>query len=149
MSLRDELLAIDCLRVDAFPVERLGRTLRLRELNGQQRDQITALYVRHTKPGDLATVTEIPPHVHETYIVLSLIDETGKRVFADSDVKLIAERWPGDVITAIANKVQALSGMTPEQLDTARGNSESEASFDSGSASLVTLDGPSESCSRS
>jgi hypothetical protein len=144
MNLRDELLALDCLRVETFPVERFGKTLRLRELNGAGRDQITALYMRHTpyKQGQLAMVTDLPRHVNETYIALSVVDEKGARVFKDDDVTLIAERWPSELITQIANKIQQISGMTQEELESARGNSESEANFDSGSASLVTLDGP-------
>lgn len=139
MSLRDELLNVEILKIEELFVERLNKTLRLRELNGDGRDRITLLYVRSGIGRDGA-ISDVPPRVNETYVVLGVVDADGTRVFGDKDVDMIAEKWPGQVVKEIADKVSEISGMSPGAEENAAKNSESDLNSGSGSGSHSTLD---------
>lgn len=132
MGLREDILSIDDRKTEELYVERWNKTLRIRELDGVARDQITTLYIRQSQ-SDPQSKLDVPPGLFEYYVYHGVVDEAGNQLFTLEDIAVL-RRKNGEVVKFIAEAVQKLSGMAPDSLEEARKNFGSDQSADSGSA---------------
>jgi hypothetical protein len=79
-------------------------------------------------------------------VVMSVVDEQGKRLFKDTQVEEVAA-LPASILTRISDVTKRLSGITSEDIEELAGNSEGDQSDSSSSASPSLSVAPSPSSS--
>ncbi|HEX6682429.1 MAG TPA: phage tail assembly chaperone [Candidatus Limnocylindrales bacterium] len=128
---KKDILAADDIRHEDVPVPEWGGTVRVRGLTGAQRSLIEATMV--AAKGQAVTVrVDAFQTLRERLVAACLVDEDGKRLFTDVEVKQLGEK-SGDVLTRLFNKAQELSGMDQAAVENMAGNSEAAPSGGSGS----------------
>lgn len=117
---KSDILAVDDLPTEEVKVPEWGGTVRVRGMSGIERDAYEASQVAMRQAGK-------PPELRlanfrSKLIVRCLIDDAGKRLFADTDAAELG-RKSGKVVDRLFDVCRKLSGMTDEAVAEAEGNS--------------------------
>lgn len=121
------------LKTEDVPVPEWGGEVRLRELSSKERSLIEATTIG-AKGQSIEIRIEAFKTLREKTVVAALIDQDGKRLYQDKDAAQLGLK-SGQVIERLFQKVQELSGMNPEAVKDAEGNSAGTATDSSGSDS--------------
>ncbi|OGO12737.1 MAG: hypothetical protein A2Y53_04900 [Chloroflexi bacterium RBG_16_47_49] len=107
---RDDILKATDIQIE--PVEAWGGTVYVKGMTGKERDRFEASIVHiHGKKQDVNL-----ENVRAKLCVMSMCDENGKRLFADSDAPLLTEKSACELQKVFA-VAQRLSGITDEDID--------------------------------
>ena len=113
------ILSVDDLKTKDVEVPEWGGTVRIRELTGTELDSYEAQQTRQV--GD--RVEPNPIGSRARLVVRALIDENGKRLFADADAMKLSEK-SGLVLDRLWDEIAALSGQTAAAVEDAVKNSD-------------------------
>lgn len=126
MTLKDTILAADDLTYEDHPVPEWGVKVRVHGLTGTDRDAYEAKAVATRKGG---TDIELRLQDFRSKLLVKCLYEfdpktgkTGERIFDDKEASKLGAK-SGVVIDRLFDVARRLSGMSPEALADARGNS--------------------------
>ena len=107
---KDAILAVDDLTFEEVEVEEWGGTVRIRCHTGGERDAFEqSLMDAKGKAKNMADI-------RARFIAPVLVDEDGKRLFTNDEVKFLSDR-NGKVIGKLFDISQKLSGMTDDDVE--------------------------------
>jgi hypothetical protein len=111
MLSRDQILGVNDLPTDTFPVPAWGGDVTIRTLDGEQREdlenRIGAAQAAKGQPGRKSQIRALAA-------AYSLVDGDGKTLFALSDVPLLAKK-SGTALDVIFDRVLKFNAMTKEE----------------------------------
>lgn len=125
---RDQILEADDLRRLEVAVPEWGGTLLVRGLTGAERDQYEASMIRWK--GDSKIGADMA-NARARLVAMAAIDEHGKRLFSDRDVRLLGEK-SGAALDRVFDAVAGLSGLGAAVIDGLAANFDNGPSADSG-----------------
>ena len=135
------ILAAQDLQTEDVEVPEWGGAVRVRSFTGRERDAFEASMVRgegRDRKVDLTTM-------RARLVGLTVIDETGQRLFTDEEVDLLGAKSGAalDRVFAVAQKLNGLSGTDVEELAKNSSGvpsavSTSASALPSGSHTLIT-----------
>jgi len=109
---RDLIDGADDLPYEDVPVPEWGGTVRLRTLTGSERDAFEgSILVQNGNSRRLNL-----KNARAKLLVLSLVDEDGKRLYAETDVAKLGKK-SAKVLDRLFDKAQKLSGLTDEDVE--------------------------------
>jgi hypothetical protein len=114
---RDAILAASDATTEDVDVPEWGGTVRVRGLSGTERDQFEASML--VKRGRHRDVTLI--NARAKLVSLAVIDESGERVFSDSDVAELGHKSAA-ALTRVYEVASRLSGLSEADVDELEGN---------------------------
>jgi len=122
MGLKDQILSAEDIRHEDVTVPEWGGVkVRIRGLNGTQRDSFEAKMVALKKGGQ--DVELRLADFRSKFLVKCLYDpETDSRIFGDGDAQALG-RKSSAVIDRLFEVAQRLSGMSDDSVEEAKGNS--------------------------
>ena len=123
---RDAILQADDLPTEDVEVPEWGGTVRVRGLTGAERDAFEASIVEQRGKKTHFNMVNLRARL----VALSVVDEDGKRVFSDSDVKALGHK-SAVALQRVFKAAQRLSGLTAEDVEELAKNLESDQSDDS------------------
>lgn len=119
---RDEILQVVDITYTTVDVPEWGGVVRVRGLTGRERDAYEASAVMVRQDG---TRIVNPKNLRAKMVVMSVVDDAGKRLFSDEDIALLGAKSAA-ALERVFDTARHLSGMTED--DMAR----LEQDFDSG-----------------
>jgi hypothetical protein len=126
---RDEILEAEDLKRADVPVPEWGGTLLVRGLTGKERDQYEESMIRWQSGNKIgANMT----NARARLVSMAAIDEEGKRLFSDRDVRALGEK-SGKALDRVFDVVAALSGIGDAEIKELTANFDEGPSGDSGS----------------
>lgn len=126
---RDEILEAEDLKRADVPVPEWGGTLLVRGLTGKERDQYEESMIRWQSGNKIgANMT----NARARLVSMAAIDEEGKRLFSDRDVRALGEK-SGSALDRVFDVVAALSGIGDAEIKELTANFDEGPSGDSGS----------------
>ena len=135
------ILAANDLKSEDVEVPEWGGAVRVRSFTGRERDAFEASMVRGEGRDRKVDLTNMRARL----VGLTVIDETGQRLFTDDEVDLLGAKSGAalDRIFAIAQKLNGLSGSDVEELSKNSSGvpsavSTSASALPSGSPTLTT-----------
>ena len=135
------ILAAQDLQTEDVEVPEWGGTVRVRSFTGRERDAFEASMVRGEGRDRKVDLTNMRARL----VGLTVIDETGQRLFTDEEVDLLGAKSGAalDRVFAIAQKLNGLSGADVEELSKNSSGvpsavSTSASALPSGSPTLTT-----------
>ena len=135
------ILAANDLKSEDVEVPEWGGAVRVRSFTGRERDAFEASMVRGEGRDRKVDLTNMRARL----VGLTVIDETGQRLFTDDEVDLLGAKSGAalDRIFAIAQKLNGLSGADVEELSKNSSGvpsavSTSASALPSGSPTLTT-----------
>lgn len=117
---RDQILAVEDLKRETIDVPEWGGEVIVKSLTGAERDAFEDSVVRQrgkTRELNLR-------NARARLVSLSLIDESGSRLFSDGDVEALG-RKSAAALDRVFAAAQRLSGLTENDIDELAKNSES------------------------
>lgn len=109
---RDAILSADDLQSERVKVPEWGGEVIVRGMTGKERDQLETEVV--SRDGKRVKVNA--GNIRARLLVLSCIDEDGKRVFTDKDVKALGEK-SGSALDRVAAVAQRLSKIRDSDIE--------------------------------
>ena len=108
------ILAAQDLQTEDVEVPEWGGTVRVRSFTGRERDAFEASMVRGEGRDRKVDLTNMRARL----VGLTVIDETGQRLFTDEEVDLLGAKSGAalDRVFAVAQKLNGLSGSDVEEL---------------------------------
>ena len=135
------ILAAQDLQTEDVEVPEWGGTVRVRSFTGRERDAFEASMVRGEGRDRKVDLTNMRARL----VGLTVIDETGQRLFTDDEVDLLGAKSGAalDRVFAVAQKLNGLSGADVEELSKNSSGvpsavSTSASALPSGSPTLTT-----------
>ena len=135
------ILAAQDLQTEDFEVPEWGGAVRVRSFTGRERDAFEASMVRGEGRDRKVDLTNMRARL----VGLTVIDETGQRLFTDEEVDLLGAKSGAalDRVFAVAQKLNGLSGADVEELSKNSSGvpsavSTSASALPSGSPTLTT-----------
>ena len=135
------ILAAQDLQTEDVEVPEWGGAVRVRSFTGRERDAFEASMVRGEGRDRKVDLTNMRARL----VGLTVIDETGQRLFTDEEVDLLGAKSGAalDRVFAIAQKLNGLSGADVEELSKNSSGvpsavSTSASALPSGSPTLIT-----------
>ena len=135
------ILAAQDLQTEDVEVPEWGGAVRVRSFTGRERDAFEASMVRGEGRDRKVDLTNMRARL----VGLTVIDETGQRLFTDEEVDLLGAKSGAalDRVFAIAQKLNGLSGADVEELSKNSSGvpsavSTSASALPSGSPTLTT-----------
>ena len=135
------ILAAQDLQTEDVEVPEWGGTVRVRSFTGRERDAFEASMVRGEGRDRKVDLTNMRARL----VGLTVIDETGQRLFTDEEVDLLGAKSGAalDRVFAVAQKLNGLSGADVEELSKNSSGvpsavSTSASALPSGSPTLTT-----------
>lgn len=128
---RDELLAIQLPTTVVILPD--GRSVRVRGMTGQERDEFEAAMIFADKRGRLSMNFDFMKRVRGWVVTHCLVDEFGKRVFSDDDIPVVAD-MPALFLQPIYEAARRLSALDAKDIEDLGKASETVLVADSGSA---------------
>ena len=113
------LSAPDLATVDV-DVPEWGGTVRVRALNGRERDAFEASCMKERKDGTQEFITR---NMRAKLVALALVDDKGQRLFADEDVAALGKK-SAKALSRVFDAASALNGITPDDVKSLEGNSD-------------------------
>lgn len=123
---RDDILKSDDLATEDVDVPEWGGVVRIRGLTGTQRDGFEASVVKMNGPNKQYNLANI----RARFVALCVVDDEGKRLFSDQDVKQLGEK-SATALERVWTAARKLSGMSDddvEELAEGFGNDQSDGS---------------------
>lgn len=115
----DEILKAEDLKTERVEVPEWGGDVIVRELKGKARDEFEAS--QYVKKGDKLEFTN--ENARAKLVVRSLVDEDGKLLFTPNQASFLGDK-SGAVLDRLYDVAAKLSGLTPNAVEDAKGNSE-------------------------
>ncbi len=108
------ILAANDLKSEDIEVPEWGGAVRVRSFTGRERDAFEASMVRGDGKDRKVDLTNMRARL----VGLTVIDETGQRLFTDEEVDLLGAKSGAalDRVFAVAQKLNGLSGADVEEL---------------------------------
>ena len=138
------ILAAQDLQTEDVEVPEWGGAVRVRSFTGRERDAFEASMVRGEGRDRKVDLTNMRARL----VGLTVIDETGQRLFTDEEVDLLGAKSGAalDRVFAVAQKLNGLSGTDVEELSKNSSGvpsavSTSASALPSGSPTLTTSSG--------
>ena len=131
---RDQILSANDLETKLVPVPGWGGEVKIQALTGAQRDAFEASMLAAKGKDQQRNLVNIRARL----CALSIVDESGNRLFTDADVKFLGNKSAA-ALQSVFEAAQKLNGMTPSDVEELAGNSDSDQSEDSGSDSQLPL----------
>ena len=135
------ILAANDLKSEDIEVPEWGGAVRVRSFTGRERDAFEASMVRGEGRDRKVDLTNMRARL----VGLTVIDETGQRLFTDEEVDLLGAKSGAalDRVFAVAQKLNGLSGADVEELSKNSSGvpsavSTSASALPSGSPTLIT-----------
>ena len=135
------ILAAQDLQTEDVEVPEWGGAVRVRSFTGRERDAFEASMVRGDGKDRKVDLTNMRARL----VGLTVIDETGQRLFTDDEVDLLGAKSGAalDRVFAVAQKLNGLSGADVEELSKNSSGvpsavSISASALPSGSHTLIT-----------
>ena len=135
------LLTANDLQTEDVEVPEWGGAVRVRSFTGRERDAFEASMVRGDGRDRKVDLTNMRARL----VGLTVIDETGQRLFTDDEVDLLGAKSGAalDRVFAVAQKLNGLSGADVEELSKNSSGvpsavSTSASALPSGSPTLIT-----------
>ena len=135
------ILAAQDLQTEDVEVPEWGGAVRVRSFTGRERDAFEASMVRGEGRDRKVDLTNMRARL----VGLTVIDETGQRLFTDEEVDLLGAKSGAalDRVFAVAQKLNGLSGTDVEELAKNSSGvpsavSTSASALPSGSPTLIT-----------
>jgi hypothetical protein len=126
---KDQILSAPDIRTEEVVVPEWDGAVLVRGLSGTQRDQFESKIIEQRGRRQVLH----REHVRAWLVALSVVDENGARVFADSDVPALSQKSAG-ALERIFDVARRLSGMSEADVEELTKNSESDQSGGSGTA---------------
>lgn len=124
---REQILEADDVVYEDFPCPEWGGVVRARVmLTGAERQKVTRI-LSSVKAGTPTLRETALAALPETIFSLVVVDAAGERVFSDEDVRALAGKSSAPIIR-VYKRVLENSGMGPDALELAAGNSEATQS---------------------
>ena len=120
---RDAILSVPDLKTERIRVPEWGGEVIVRSLTGGERTAYEAAVSRMDDKGNVRVNRGI---VRARLVVLSVVDETGQRVFRDDDAAALNAKNAA-AIERIFDVARRLSGMTPQDVEELEKNCATEA----------------------
>lgn len=114
---RDAILAASDLQFEDVPVPEWNGKVRVRGMTGEERDLWEAALLE----GRTDDKKQNARNVRATLVSLTVVDETGARVFSEADVVALGKKSV-KALQRIYNVAQRLSRITEEDLKELAGN---------------------------
>ncbi len=135
---RDQIIAADDLKHEDVDVPEWGGTVRVRELTATERDQVESGTVNLSVGADGKPQADVNQSIMESFrarlAAYSIIDETGVRLFTDSDMVALGKKSSA-AMQRVFNVAMRLSAFTQGDVEELVGKSEAVQSGDSPSDS--------------
>lgn len=106
---RDAILALQDLGTDEVFVEPWGTYVRVKSMSAGQRNKLATLMLTSSGRDFDVDLSQLPG-VMANVVAWCVVDETGKRLFADSDVDSLNEKH-GDALQTIFEAAMRVSGL--------------------------------------
>ena len=129
---RIEILDANDLQREKIEVPEWGGSVYVQTINGFERDAFESRCIAARKNGSLDTKL-----LKAQLVILSLFDAEGKRIFSENDINDL-NRKSSKVIDDLFTVAQRISGLSDDDVEELKGNSEAVPSGASGSSSPVT-----------
>lgn len=109
---RDEILNAPDLAIEVVEIPEWGGAIRVRGLNGEERDRFEASVVQIDGKKTKMNMSNMRARL----VALTAVDEQGKRLFKFSDVEALGKKNAA-ALDRIFDKAMELSGMREEDID--------------------------------
>lgn len=117
---RDAILALQDLGTDEVFVEPWGTYVRVKSMSAGQRNKLATLMLTSSGRDFDVDLSQLPG-VMANVVAWCVVDETGKRLFADSDVDSLNEKH-GDALQTIFEAAMRVSGLGDTDAETVAKN---------------------------
>lgn len=128
---RAAMLAAPDLKTEEVYVPQWGGYVRVRALTAHQRDvvQDAIFKIRQARKGGIDTEMSMQGF-RSRVVAMSVVDESGKRVFTDADIEALGEKNSSaiDVIFDVATRLSGMDDGSVEELAKNSEGSQSEGS---------------------
>jgi len=125
---REEILQAEDLPTEDVPVPEWGGTVRVRALKGYERDK----FEDSVTDQEGGTARVIAENLRAKLVALSIVDEQGKRLFSEDDVRRLGGK-SAKALDRVFSVAQRLSGISSDDVDELVKNSGAGPSASSGS----------------
>lgn len=119
---RDAILSRKDLKTEVMEVPEWDGTITIREMTASERE-VFEKRVMSSGAANVAGVAKNLGDLRASVVAMCVVDEDGKRLFSDQDVKALNEK-SSIVIARIFQRCSILSGISQEAVDTIVGESE-------------------------
>lgn len=127
----EDIRRSDDLKRESVDVPEWGGTVYVRELTGRDKDRFDEAVYANTKAG------EVIRGVRVLLVCLSVCDDQGVRLFADTDLEWLADK-SGAIIERLYEAASRLNGLGAEAFEDTKKNSGSDPNDAPGSDSPST-----------
>ena len=125
---RDQILQANDIITETVSVPEWGGEVLVRGLSGSQRDAFEDATLEQKGKSRRVNLA----NVRARLCAISIVDETGKRMFTDEDVRALG-RKSAAALDRVFSAAQRLSGLSDEDVEELAKNSDGGQSEDSGS----------------
>lgn len=125
---RDQILQANDIITETVPVPEWGGEVLVRGLSGSERDGFEDATLEQKGKSRRVNLA----NVRARLCALSIVDENGKRMFSDEDVRALG-RKSAAALDRVFSAAQRLSGLSDEDVEELAKNSDGGQSEDSGS----------------
>ena len=128
ISLRELILAADDIRTEEVQVPEWSCSVLVRGFSGAERDIFESKIIEQHGKKQVLKLDDVRARV----VIMSVVDEDGKRVFKNSDLKAVS-RKSAVALGRVFKVAQRLSGLTTADVEELTKNLPSGQNADSGS----------------
>lgn len=108
----EQILAADDIKVEAVEVPEWGGTVRVRGLNGKERDDYEAKIIERKGKKVITNLK----NARALLVAMTAIDESGNRIFKESQVETLGLK-SASALNRVYDVAAQLSGFTEEDMD--------------------------------
>lgn len=119
---REQIEAADDLPFDDVPIPEWGGDVRLKMLNGEQRETIE-IRMNKCQKGSIEEQSKSWKDLKPLILSFAIVDENGKRQFEPKDVSVLGKK-NGDVLDRLYNHVIKQNAFSKEEADALAKNSD-------------------------
>jgi hypothetical protein len=127
---KEQILGADDRRTEDVEVPEWGGTVRVRALSGRERDAYEAGIVQVRGDGSRNVTLE---NIRSRLVSLTVVDESGERIFSDGDVKALGEKSAA-ALERVFDVARKLSGLSEDDVEELAGDFDDAPKGDSTSA---------------
>lgn len=110
---KEAILAVEDLPTEDVDVPEWGGAVRIKGLSGRERDRFESSSIVTDKKGvSKPNYTNLRARL----VALSIVDESGRRMFSDTDVNLLGTKSAA-ALERVFKAAQRLNGMTDEDVE--------------------------------
>ena len=126
---RDQILGVKDIKTETVEVPEWGGSVLVRSLGAVELDELEQMNQEAQGKDERVNLRGVRARL----AMLSVVDESGRRVFTQADIEAL-NRKSGRAVNRIVTKAQELSGVTDKDVKDMAGNSEPGPGADSPSA---------------